>query len=85
MTDTTALRTKEGPNGDRLYVADDESEKGSKAPFFVAYRDEERERRWGFFCGNCETFSTAMDSMGRVRCNDCENFKRPDEWDAAHE
>lgn len=85
MTDTTALRAKDGPNGEQLYVADDEAEKGSKAPFFVAYRDEERERRWGFFCGNCETFSNAMDSMGRVQCNDCENFKRPDEWDAAHE
>lgn len=85
MSDTTALEAHEGPDGGVLYVASDDAEKGSKAPFFAAFRDEGRERRWGYFCGNCESFSNAMDAMGRVQCNECENFKRPDEWDAAHE
>ncbi|WP_255149187.1 DUF5816 domain-containing protein [Halorarius halobius] len=79
------LDAVEGPDGDTLYVAHDEAERGSKAPFFVAYRDTDRERRWGYFCGNCESFVDAMDSMGRVQCDHCENFKRADEWDAAHE
>jgi DNA-directed RNA polymerase subunit RPC12/RpoP len=84
MSDAT-LRTREGPDGEPLYVAEDDAEKGSKAPFFAAFRDAARERRWGYVCGHCGSFSNAMDAMGRVQCNDCENFKRPDEWDAAHE
>jgi DNA-directed RNA polymerase subunit RPC12/RpoP len=85
MSDSPGLQAREGPNGERLYVARDDAETGSKAPFFAAFRDESRERRWGYACGNCGSFSNAMDAMGRVQCNDCENFKRPDEWDAAHE
>jgi len=72
-------------DGETLYVARQEAEKGVDAPFFTVYVDTERERRWGYLCGNCESLSTAMDSMGRMQCNDCSNFKRPDEWDAAHE
>ncbi|RNJ26763.1 DUF5816 domain-containing protein [Halosegnis longus] len=71
--------------GETLYVSRREAEKGADAPFFVVYVDEARERPWGYLCGNCDSLSTAMDSMGRVKCNDCGNFKRPDEWDAAHE
>lgn len=82
---TGTLRTRDGPDGRTLYVARDEAERGSEAPFFVAYADPDRDRKWGFFCANCETFDTAMDAMGRVQCNGCSNFKRPDEWDAAHE
>ena len=81
----SALDELEGPEEQTLYVARDEAERGSKAPFFVVYVDTDRERRWGYFCGNCETAENAMDSMGRVQCNNCENFKRADEWDAAHE
>ncbi len=74
-----------GPDGETLYVARDETEIGSEAPFFVVYADPDRETRWGYLCGSCETVDNAMDSMGRIRCNRCENFKRPDEWDSAHE
>lgn len=79
------METRDGPEGRTLYVARDEAERGSEAPFFVAYSDSDRASRWGFFCANCESFDNAMDSMGRVQCNVCSNFKRPDEWDAAHE
>lgn len=81
----SSLQGRDGPDGRTLYIARDEAERGSEAPFFVAYVDKDRERRWGYFCSNCETFENAMDSMGRLQCNSCENFKRPDEWDAAHE
>jgi hypothetical protein len=77
------LDPREGPAG-TLYVSP-EAERGSKAPFLVAYADAAGDERWGYFCTNCETFDNAMDSMGRIQCNGCENFKRPDEWDAAHE
>ncbi|MFB6211740.1 MAG: DUF5816 domain-containing protein, partial [Halobacteriales archaeon] len=36
-------------------------------------------------CGNCETLNNAMDTMGRIVCNECGNTRKPEEWDAAHE
>lgn len=68
-----------------LYIARDETERGSEAPFFVVYSTEDRDERWGYFCGNCEGFDTAMDPMGRIVCTDCPNRRKPTEWDAAHE
>lgn len=78
------LEVRQGPEGP-LYVAYDEAEKGQKGPFLVAYGSPARGDRWGYYCTNCETFDNAMDSMGRVQCNQCSNYKKPDEWDAAHE
>jgi len=72
-------------DGETLYVAEDEAERGQDGPFLVVYRTPERERRWGWFCTNCESVDNAMDSMGRSECNVCGNFKKPDEWDSAHE
>ena len=77
------LEAREGPSG-TLYVSR-EAERGSVAPFLVVYTDEDARERWGYFCTNCETFDNAMDAAGKIACNRCENFKRPDEWDAAHE
>jgi len=68
-----------------LYVAEDEGERGEKAPFLTVYRDRDREHKYGWYCCNCETLDNAMDSMGRIQCNDCGNLRKPDEWDAAHE
>ncbi|GGK61428.1 MULTISPECIES: DUF5816 domain-containing protein [Haloarcula] len=75
----------EGPDGETLYVDRSDGDTGTKGAFYVVYRDADRERRWGYFCGNCETFNNAMDSMGRIRCNDCSNLRKAEEWDAAHE
>jgi late competence protein required for DNA uptake (superfamily II DNA/RNA helicase) len=72
-------------DGRTLYVARDEAERGSKAPFFVVYVTDDRSRRWGFLCSNCETLDTAVDSMGRIQCNRCANLHKAEEWDAAHE
>ena len=68
-----------------LYVARDETERGSDGPFYVLYRTTDRSARWGYLCGNCESPNTAMDTMGRIVCNDCPNQRKPTEWDAAHE
>lgn len=73
-----------GPDGQTLYLST-ETDKGNKAPFRIAYADADGERRWGFFCVNCETFDNAVDSMGRIQCNQCANFHKAEEWDAAHE
>jgi len=79
------METKSGPDAETLYVDTEDAERGSDGPFFVVYRSSDGERRWGYYCGNCESFRTAMDSMGRIKCGSCGNLKKPDEWDAAHE
>jgi hypothetical protein len=68
-----------------FHVAEDEGERGQDGPFLVVYRTAERERRYGWYCTACESVDNAMDSMGRIECNVCGNFKKPDEWDSAHE
>ncbi len=83
--DSGELQSRSGPDGETLYVATDEADRGSKGPFLAAYSTSDRSRRWGYFCTNCESFDCAADSMGRVQCNVCTNTKKPDEWDAAHE
>lgn len=54
---------------------------GEKAPFYAAYRDEER---YAWLCGNCRTLDVAADTMGRLECSDCGNTHSPTEWDAAY-
>jgi nucleotide-binding universal stress UspA family protein/ribosomal protein S18 acetylase RimI-like enzyme len=69
-------------DGEELFVNYRESEIGSESPFFVAYTDRDLDTRYGWFCSNCETFDTAMDSMGRIVCNQCGNRHKPTRWDA---
>lgn len=71
--------------GETVYVDRAEAERGSKAPFYIVYLSDERERRWGYVCANCGSLDTAMDTMGRIQCTDCDNVRKPEEWDAAHE
>ena len=79
------LEPHETDEGETVYVSRTEGDRGSKAPFLVVYRTEDAERRYGWFCSNCSSFDTAMDSMGRIECNVCRNLRKADEWDAAHE
>ncbi|WP_117591978.1 GNAT family N-acetyltransferase [Haloprofundus halophilus] len=71
-------------DGQTLFVAYDESQRARKAPFYVTYTDEGREERYGYFCGNCESFETAMDSMERIQCNECGNQSKSARWDSAY-
>lgn len=73
----------ETPAGE-LFVNFSEGERGSKAPFYAAYRTEDLQEKYGWYCGNCESVSTAMDSMGRVECNDCGNSRKATRWDASY-
>lgn len=69
-------------DGEELFVHYGESEIGSEGPFFAAYTDRDLDTRYGWFCSNCETFDTAMDTMGRIVCNRCGNHHRATRWDA---
>ena len=79
------MESRTTADGRRLYVDREDAERGSKGPFFVVYADPDATDRWGYFCGNCRTFNNAMDSMGRIECNECANLRKAEEWDAAHE
>ncbi|WP_439026799.1 DUF5816 domain-containing protein [Haloarchaeobius sp. DT45] len=81
----SALEEHVTADGETVYVSQREGDRGSKAPFLVVYRTADQERKYGYFCANCETFDNAMDTMGRIQCNSCGNLRKPTEWDAAHE
>jgi ribosomal protein S18 acetylase RimI-like enzyme len=71
-------------DGQTLYVAYDESARGSDAPFFAVYLDDERARPYGWMCGDDEGFDVAMDTMERLECNQCGNRRKAARWDAAY-
>jgi ribosomal protein S18 acetylase RimI-like enzyme len=79
LTEATTL-----PDGRHVYVALDESLRGSHGPFYSVYLDRERTERYGYRCGNCDGFAISMDTMERVVCNDCENRRKPTRWDAGY-
>lgn len=80
-TNTEAITT---PDGRTLYVAYDEAERASKAPFYATYTERDRTTREGYFCGNCESITPLVDSMGTVECPECGNRRKPTRWDAAY-
>ena len=71
-------------DGEQVYVAYDEPERASMAPFYATYSDRDRERRRGYLCGNCEGTDVAIDTMDRVHCSDCGNERKASRWDAAY-
>lgn len=75
-----ARQTDEGT----YYVALDEHEIGSKGDFYVAYTDVHRSEKYGYYCDNCGSINTSMDSMGRVECNNCGNMHKASRWDASY-
>lgn len=83
-SDDPVLTERRETDAGSLYVAFDERERGSKAPFYSAYRTPDRTEKYGFYCANCESVDTAMDSMGRVACGECGNERKATRWDAAY-
>ena len=67
-----------------LYVDRSDSDRGSKAAFYTVYSEEDRENKYGYYCGSCESLVTSMDSMGRLECDSCGNQLKPTRWDAAY-
>ncbi|PSQ43177.1 GNAT family N-acetyltransferase [Halobacteriales archaeon SW_7_68_16] len=78
-------RRRATADGDRIvYVATDGGERGTLGRFRPTYTDRENDELYGWFCENCNSFATAMDTMGRIECTDCDNARRPTRWDAAY-
>jgi ribosomal protein S18 acetylase RimI-like enzyme len=70
--------------GQAVYLDREDSERGSVAPFMAVYSDADRTDRYGYFCSNCDSLANAMDSMGRIECENCGNRRKPTRWDAAY-
>lgn len=73
-----------GPDDRELFVNFSEAERGLRAPFYPVFGTRELTDRYGWFCGNCESVDNAMDSMGRIVCNDCGNKRKATRWDASY-
>ncbi|SEJ32728.1 Ribosomal protein S18 acetylase RimI [Halohasta litchfieldiae] len=71
-------------DAEQLYIATDERERGSAGPFYPAYTDTDRNDRYGYVCGPCNSTDVGMDPMGRLECSDCGNARKPTRWDAAY-
>ncbi|USZ70254.1 GNAT family N-acetyltransferase [Natronosalvus halobius] len=71
-------------DGQTRYVSYGEPARGSKAPFYTVYANEAASDRYGWFCGNCDSLDNAMDSMGRIVCNSCDNRRKATRWDASY-
>lgn len=76
--------TTSEPDPDDLFVAETERKVGTMSPFFAVYRTAPCEKRYGWYCSNCDGFRTAVDTMGRIECTDCSNCHKPRQWDAAY-
>lgn len=71
-------------DGETSYVFWDEGERGSEGTFHPVYRDRDHETLYTWLCGVCGSTDNAMDSMGRLECNECGNVLKPTRWDAAY-
>lgn len=78
------LELRVDESGDELYVDLEDPDRGSLDVFCPVYRDPDRERRYGWYCRACDSLETAMDTMGRIRCSQCDNTRKPTRWDAAY-
>jgi GNAT superfamily N-acetyltransferase len=71
-------------DGEEVLVAYDDSARGTEGPFYAAFLDDERDARYGWFCGACESLHVNMDAMGRLECDNCGNRRKATRWDATY-
>lgn len=70
--------------GEVAYPGDDLVQ-GSEGWFAVTFVDEDRSEVYGYYCANCESTDISMDSMERIRCENCGNAsKSGEDYDASY-
>lgn len=74
----------EGPDGGEMFVSFSSAERGTIAPLYPVYRDRDLEQHYAYRCGNCGALATAMDSAGRLTCDECDNARPATRWDASY-
>lgn len=78
------LRLLTTESGTELFVDPDLAESGSTGSFYTVFSDPERNTKWGYYCSNCDSLVTTMDTMERIACTTCGNTRKPTRWDAAY-
>ena len=71
-------------DGTEHYIDRSDADHGSDGEFYTVYTDEDRDNKYGYYCGACENLVTSMDAMGRLECEECGNTLQPTRWDAAY-
>ena len=71
-------------DGETRYVDYDNTKTGSFGPFYPIYNDQLGQELYGNLCSNCGHAPVGMDTMGRLKCDECNNASRPTRWDAAY-
>ncbi|WP_245902895.1 DUF5816 domain-containing protein [Salinigranum rubrum] len=58
---------------------------GTEGPFVLTYADESRQEAHGYYCANCGETAVTMDSMERLKCQNCGNTHTPgEEYDGSY-
>ncbi|WP_459190727.1 GNAT family N-acetyltransferase [Halosimplex sp. J119] len=81
--DETVVEAIDSDEGE-LFVNFSEGDSGSEAPFYAVYRTRDLEEEYGWYCSNCESIATSMDSMGRIECSECGNRRKATRWDGSY-
>ena len=82
--DEEVVGTVTGPDGRELYVDYTAGETGVEAPMYPTFTDDDLAEEYGWFCSNCDSAETAMDSAGRIKCQQCENTRTATRWDGSY-
>lgn len=83
-TDAATDQRRVTEDDQEVFLAYDDSAQGSDGPFYGAYLDQDREQRYGWYCGVCDSLDVNMDAMGRLECSDCGNQRQATRWDATY-
>ena len=78
------LEPRTTESGQTVYIDYDDVDPGSMEPFHGVYTDQDRDEKYGYHCGKCDSLANAMDAMGRIECSECGNSRKPTRWDAAY-
>lgn len=60
-------------DGERAFLAREETHSGTEGEFYVAYADGTFEEEFGFYCSNCGSLETTMSEMDSIECSNCGN------------
>lgn len=69
---------------EEIFVDTDDGIPGDVASFYSLYHDESHEEQYGYYCSNCDSTVETVDELDRIKCTECGNVHRPDEWDEAY-
>lgn len=70
--------------GETAYPGEDLIQ-GSEGWFAVTFADEDHSEEYGYYCANCGSTDVSMDSMERLRCENCGNTsKAGEDYDASY-